>query len=479
MTDDGLLLSDDDLEELTEEELAEYESLLAGELGGTEMDWRWRSKARPEQLPPEGPWQTLFLRGGRGGGKTYAASHILAEEILADPLRESEGPGQWAVVAPTYADARDTGIEAESGLLAAFGTSAQEVAAGKSRLVALWNRSLGELRLRDGSVVFADGADDGALRIQGKNLRGIWCDEIGLWRRWAQAFDESIGYALRKGAARLIVTGTPKADLPARALVRRLLEDPAVVKRRLRTLDNAENLSPKFLEAAKLRAGTRLGLQELEGELVEDIEGALWRRAWIDDHRVEGPPYAGFQSIVVGLDPADGTAEGAEQALVVAGFGLDRQFYILHTEGMRETPLEWLTRAIKVAREFRATRLVVEKNFGGRALLDVLEQAFDRAGTRIAYRVVTATTGKLTRAEPVAALYEQGRVSHIGLHPELEEQLLGFTAAPGEKSPDRLDAAVHAITDLMGYGLHLHGDERSAVAHYTEHVTDPAVVAWS
>jgi len=231
-----------------------------------------------EQLPPEGEWQTLFLRGGRGGGKTYAASHILAEQILADPLRESEGPGQWAVVAPTYADARDTCIESESGLLAAFDTNAQEVSADRSRLVGLWNRSLGELRLRTGSVVFADGADDGALRIQGKNLRGVWCDEIGLWRRWAQAFDESIGYALRKGAARLIVTGTPKADLSARALVRRLLDDPAVVKRRLRTLDNAENLSPKFLEAAKLRAGSRLGLQELEGELVEDIEGALWRR---------------------------------------------------------------------------------------------------------------------------------------------------------------------------------------------------------
>ena len=260
--------------------------------------------------------------------------------------------------------------------------------------------------------------------------------------------------------------------------MRRLLEDPAVVKRRLRTLDNAENLSPKFLEAAKLRAGTRLGLQELEGELVEDIEGALWRRPWIDDHRVEGPPYAGFQSIVVGLDPADGTAEGAEQALVVAGFGLDRQFYILHTEGMRETPLEWLTRAIKVARDFAATRLVVEKNFGGRALLDVLEQAFDRAGTRIAYRVVTATTGKLTRAEPVAALYEQGRVSHIGLHPELEEQLLGFTAAPGEKSPDRLDAAVHAITDLMGTDLSTRLDRLDANFRALGHGAKGLADAW-
>jgi len=474
MTDDGLLLSDDDLEELTEEELAEYESLLAGELGGTDMDLSWRRKARPEQLPPEDDWQTIFLRGGRGGGKTWAASHIFAEQILADPLRESEGPGQWAVVAPTYADARDTGIESESGLLAAFGTSAQEVAAGKSRLVGLWNRSLGELRLRDGSVVFADGADDGALRIQGKNLRGVWCDEIGLWRRWAQAFDESIAYALRKGAARLIIAATPKADLSARALVRRLLEDPAVVKRRLRTLDNAANLSPKFLEAAKLRAGTRLGEQELEGILLEDIEGALWKRSWIEDTRVEHPP--GLKKTVVALDPADGKAEGDEQAICAAGVGHDGHLYVLVSEGTRQTPLLWLKRALTLARELDAV-IVVEKNHGGAFLIGLIEQAIGEVGIRVPYREINAHQGKRTRAEPVATLYETRRVHHIGRHDVLEEQLVSFTGGPGEKSPDRLDACVHGLRDLMGYRLH--GDERSAVASYTEKITDPAVVAWS
>jgi predicted phage terminase large subunit-like protein len=223
----------------------------------------------------------------------------------------------------------------------------------------------------------------------------------------------------------------------------------------------------------------RLGRQELEGELLEDVEGALWKRSWIDDHRVTAPPPTGLTQVVVGLDPADGTARGAEQALVVAGFGLDRQFYVLHSEGMRDTPLQWLMRAIQVAREYEAARLVVEKNFGGLALIDVLKQAFDKMGTQIAYKTVSVTHGKLTRAEPVAALYEQGRVSHIGHHPDLEEQLLGFTGAVGEKSPDRLDAAVHAITDLMGYGLQRHADSGSTVVPYSDEIRDPTVVPWS
>jgi predicted phage terminase large subunit-like protein len=138
---------------------------------------------------------------------------------------------------------------------------------------------------------------------------------------------------------------------------------------------------------------------------------------------------------------------------------------------MRKTPLEWLTRAIQVARTTAPRGLILEKNFGGRALLDVLEQASERSGIRVGHRVVTATTGKLTRAEPVAALYELGKVSHVGLHTELEEQLVNFTGAPGEKSPDRLDALVWAMTELQGYGV-CSGDQgrgaipwRSAAGH--------------
>jgi phage terminase large subunit-like protein len=252
----------------------------------------WRELARPDQLPPEGEWTTLLLRGGRGSGKTWAGAHILAEEIETDPLRESEGPGKWAIVAPTYGDARDKCIEGESGMLAALHTTRGEVEAGMSPTVRTWNRSLGELVLHDGTEIVIDGADDGATTIQGENLRGAWADELGLWKQWETAWDESLGYAVRKGRARRIATGTPKRDRQARTLVKRLLADPEVVSRQLRTRDNWENLSATFRATVLRTAGTELGRQELEGEMLEEAEGALWRREWIEFCRTDTEPEA-------------------------------------------------------------------------------------------------------------------------------------------------------------------------------------------
>lgn len=417
----------------------------------------WHERARAEQLPPEGDWTTLFLRGGRGSGKSWAGSRILAELIAADPLRDSEGVGEWAAVAPTYGDARDTCVESpECGLLSALGTSAAEVAAGESGLVTAWNRSTGELRLKDGSTIFCDGADDGALRIQGRNLRGVWCEEIGLWRRWETAFDESIAFALRKGQARLIATGTPKAAMPARALVRRLIEDPAVVNRRLRTMDNAQNLSATFLEAAKRRAGSRLARQELEGELLEEAEGALWRREWIEDHRAAVAPQSGHA--VVALDPAGGQGASA-QGLVLASVGrLDGRAYVLRSEALRLSPLQFLVHATRIASEHSAS-LVIEANYGDQALIGLLEQGFETAGRRVPYRVVKASSAKVARAEAGAALYERALISHIGAHQALEDQMLTFTGLPGEPS-DLVDALGWALAELERYGL-----GRPAVEH--------------
>lgn len=451
MNVDELLLSDAELAEMTPPELERYAEILATAKAAVAGPTAWRDRARPEQLPPDGPWSRLFLRGGRGSGKSWAGSHLLAELILADPVRATEGAGQFAVLAPTYGAARDICIEGESGLLAALGTTRAEVVAGRSPLVELWNRSLGELRLRNGAVVYADGADDGALRIQGTNLRAVWADEVGLWRNWRQAWEESIAFALRKGEARLVATGTPKADMPARELVRRLLADPAVISRRLRTANNRANLSDSFWQRVSETVGTRLGRQELEGELLEDVEGALWRRDWIEDARVDGPPYGGFKSVALGLDPADGTATGAEQGITIAAAGVDRHLYVLHSEGVRTSPLEWLKRAVRLAREYNASRIVVEKNHGGGFLLGLLEQAMDELGIRVAYRVVTASQGKWTRAEPVAMLYETGRVHHVGRHDALEQQLLSWTGAPGEKSPDILDSAIWTLSELQGF----------------------------
>jgi len=239
--------------------------------------------------------------------------------ILGDPFREAEGPGAFAIVAPTFGDARDKCIESEeSGLLMALGTSTAEVAAGHSARVAVWNRSMGELRLRDGTVVHIDGADDGAYRIQGYKLRGVWCDEVGLWKRWKTAWDESLVFALRKGQARRVATGTPKRDMAARTLVLRLLNDPKVISRQLRTRDNIMNLSEAFLDEVVGRYhGTELGRQELDGDLLEEAEGALWRLEWIEAARLV-EPIAELRRTVIGLDPADGGEDGDTQGVCVA-----------------------------------------------------------------------------------------------------------------------------------------------------------------
>lgn len=413
----------------------------------------WRQRARPDQIPPDIDWSTMLLTGGRGSGKTWPGAHILAEEILTDPLFDREGAGEWAVVAPTFADARDKCIEGESGLLAALYTTRAEVEAGISPTVRTWNRSLGELVLHNGQHVFISGADDGAPKIQGLNLRGVWADEIGLWKKWEEAWDESIGYALRKGRARAIVTGTPKRDRPARKLIKRLMDDPEVEHRRLLTKDNRANLTDRFWRRVARTANTTLGRQELEGIMLDEAEGALWSRDWIDLGRVTAGPDIWHRKILA-LDPADGGDQSDEQAWCLGGIGDDRDIYILESEGMRTTPTAWLTAAVKRARQADAT-IVVEKNHGGQFLLDLLDKVMDELGARVPVLEVTASDSKRTRAEAPAMLYEQGantgqpRIHHVGDHPELEDQMVNWTGEPGVPSPDRMDALVWLVSELM------------------------------
>ena len=414
----------------------------------------WRDTARADQLPPA-EWETLLLMGGRGSGKTWAGAHILKEEIDADPALESEGPGVWAAVAPTFADARNKCIEGESGLLAAFHTNRSEVEKGISPTVKTWNRSIGEMVLLNGQKILIDGADNGAARIQGENLRGVWCDELGLWKLWEMAFDEAIAYALRKGQSRIIATGTPKRDRPARALIKRLMADEHVTTRRLLTRDNWAYLSEPFKRRVLRTANTSLGQQELEGIMLDEAEGALWRREWIDLGRVlQGPDV--YRRRVLALDPSDGLDQSDEQAWCLAGIGEDRHIYVAQSEGMRTTPLDWLTKAVALAHSVNAT-IIVEKNHGGKFLTDLLDQAMKESGIRVPYKEVTASDGKRTRAEPSAMLYEQGAntkdpvVHHIGNLPELEDQMVNWTGEPGVASPDRMDAAVWALSELMDY----------------------------
>jgi predicted phage terminase large subunit-like protein len=225
---------------------------------------KWRLEARPEQLPPPGEWRSWYLQAGRGAGKSRAAGETLAHWEGMYP------PGEWAIIAPTFADGRDTCVEApESGILAILGP---RVAPGG------WNRSLGEIHLRSGSKIYVDGADDGALRIQGKNLRGAWGDEIGLWKMWDLAWNESLAFAVRHDPGRIVASGTPKMG---HGLVRQLVEDPATVVTRMRTADNVDNLTQAAVEYlySTYGGGVR-GKQELEGEWISALEGDALKRAW-------------------------------------------------------------------------------------------------------------------------------------------------------------------------------------------------------
>lgn len=438
----------------------------------------WRDFARPSQLPPA-VWKRVWaVLGGRGGGKTFTGAHALAELIQNHPTDPLDGaPTEWGVVAPTIADARDVCIEGRSGLLRALGLS---------RMYSGWNRSQGQLRLPSGQMVYTGAADDGADRIQGKNLAGCWCDEIGLWAghasrasrtsrdgrdvqtapMWRVAWDESIQYAVRVAPAKIIATGTPKATRGARVLIRRLLDDPDVPVTVLRTIDNAANLDPAAVAEMMKLADTELGRQELDGELLDDLTGGLWKPPWIDDNRVlvgHLPPMA---QTIIAVDPSGSDALDADECgLIVMGMGMDGDVYVLDDLSLRATAAEWGATAGRAAFTWRAQAIVVEDDYGKSQPEFVVRQSLRNlvrgelrlqqgAAPRV-LRVSAKGRGKPERAWPVTALYQQGRVHHVD-HGEqddrlgaLEEQMTTWTGADGEKSPDRVDALVHGCRFLL------------------------------
>jgi len=390
--------------------------------------------ARYAQRAPKPGTRITYYRGGRGAGKSWSAIHAFAERFA------ESGQGEWGLVSPTFADARSMAIESpESGLLAALGTSKVEVEAGKSKLVASWNRSLGELTLHTGGRLYATGAENGAIRLQGKNLRGVLADEIGLWEQWETAWDESIRMATRIEGAFIIATGTPKSARKSKHLVRRLLDDPKVDNRLLKTTENAGNLSSEFLQDVTGGLTSRLARQELEGDLLDDPEGALWSWETLDACRVgEHPPLV---YVVVAVDPAvTSSDESDETGIVVAGKGTDGHGYVLADLSFRGHPAEVARRVCAAYEDYRANFVVAEVNNGG----DYVGTLIKGVTPDIGYKTVHATRGKYLRAEPIAALYEQQRCHLVGRFEKLEEQMAQFE--PGsDESPDRLDAMVYAL----------------------------------
>jgi len=290
-------------------------------------------------------------------------------------------------------------------------------------------------------------------RLRGPQHDRLWCDELAAWKYLRETWDMAM-FGLRLGDnPRTCVTTTPK-PLP---LVKEIAKDARTVVTKGSTFDNASNLAPTFLKAIREKyEGTRLGRQELNAEILDDLPGALWNREIIDQHRVKAIP--DMQRIVVAVDPS-GTKgesdEGDDIGIVVAGKGVDGRGYVLADHTCKLSPDGWGRRAVAAYHggwsstpdEHKADRIVAERNFGG-AMVEHVIKTIDRSA---AYKEVTASRGKVARAEPVAALYEQGRVSHCGSFPELEDQMCQIDASGfiGEGSPDRADALVWALTELM------------------------------
>ena len=388
---------------------------------------RWALDGRMEQQAPEGDWRTWLVMGGRGSVKTRAGAewvHAMAAGSAA-PLR-------IALVAETLADAREVMVDGVSGLWRIARDRRPAFEISRRRLV--WP---------NGSVAQLFSSED-PESLRGPQFDLAWCDELGKWKHAQETWD-MLQFGLRLGAApRQVVTTTPRA-IP---LIKAIIADPATVRSRLSTAGNVGNLAPGFIKAMAARyGGTRLGRQELDGELIEDREDALWNREMLERLRICAPGPLG--RIVVAVDPP--VAERAKNSccgIVVAGLDASGRAVVLADLSVANaSPDAWGQTVVRAYRRFQADRVVAEVNQGGDMVTSILH-TIDPA---LPVTTVRALRGKFLRAEPVAALYEQGRVAHAGTFPALEDQMCDFgpEGLSGGGSPDRLDALVWALTSLM------------------------------
>lgn len=396
----------------------------------------WRFLARDSQVAPDGDWQIWLILAGRGFGKTRTGAEWTREQIKA-------GASRIGLIAPTASDARDVMVEGESGLLAVC-WAGDRTYDGQPLGRPSYEPSKRRLTWANGAIATLFSAEE-PERLRGPQHDRLWADELAAWKYLRETWDMAM-FGLRLGDnPRTCITTTPK-PLP---LVKEIAKDGRTVITRGSTFDNATNLAPTFLKAIRDKyEGTRLGRQELNAEILDDLPGALWSREQIDANRVRQAP--DMARVVVAVDPSGTKGEsddGDSIGIVVAGKGVDGRAYVLADRTCKLSPDGWGRRAVAAYREFTADRIVAERNFGG-AMVEHVIKTIDRSA---AYKEVTASRGKVARAEPVAALYEQGRVSHVGSMPELEDQMCQIDASGfiGEGSPDRADALVWALTELM------------------------------
>ena len=419
-----------DLASLPEDRRAEILADLT-EDQAKDLLYDWQFWARKNQIAPPGDWQTWLALAGRGFGKTEAGAQWVRQRV-------AEGARSIALVAETQKDLEEVMV----ARLVKIHPPGEEPKVRYKPVRVIWP---------NGAIALGyNGTEPNQLR--GPEFDTAWVDELAKYRYARETWD-MLQFTMRSGPdPRVFVTTTPR-PIP---VLREILADKTTVITRGSTFDNAGNLPKAFLIKLKARyEGTRLGRQELNAEMLDDLPGALWTRAMFD--APDGSGQIGrvikapdLQRIVVAVDPS-GTGGGGDGGdsigIVVAGLGVDGRGYVLADRTCKLSPAGWGRRAVEAFHEFSADRIVAERNFGGA----MVEHVIRTTDAKVAYKEVTASRGKVARAEPVAALYEQGKISHVGAFPDLEDQccLIGPDGYIGEGSPDRADALVWALTELM------------------------------
>lgn len=418
----------------TEDQEAFLSSLTEAEAEG--LLYSWEFHARKEQMAPEGDWKSWLILAGRGFGKTRAGAEWVRQMVCGDT---PEAPGKVrriALIGETAKDTRDVMVEGDSGIMGVHPPGFRP----------LYEPSKARLTWPNGAIATLFNATE-PDQLRGPQFDAAWLDELAKWR-YAQETWDMLQFALRLGDdPRQIITTTPRPTL----LVRRLLNDPTCVATRGSTYDNAANLAPSYLKEVETRyEGTRLGQQELHATLLLDMPGALWRTAILDRNRVAKEDLPDMQRVVVAIDPAvnkmeDATDETSETGIICCGLGTDGFGYVLDDVSCAGNPDMWARQAIAAYDIYQGDRIVAEINQGGAMVEHTVKSV-----RNVPFTPVRASRGKVTRAEPISALYEQNRIKHVGSFNTLEEQMMQFVPGmPDTVKADRVDALVWALTSLF------------------------------
>lgn len=385
----------------------------------------WPFWARPDQLPPEWNWRTWLILCGRGWGKTRTGAEWVYEQVRRGK--------KWGVlIGATASDVRDVMIEGESGILNIGHPSERpEYYSSKRRLV-----------FPNGAQVMTRSAEK-PDSLRGPQGEFAWVDELAMFRYGQMAWDMlTLGMRLSE-SPQILATTTPR-PIP---LIKTLLARESTHATYGSTYDNYVNLADVYIsEYIKPYEGTRLGEQEIWGKIIDESPGALWKRATLEETRTTETPT--LARVVVAVDPATtNTATSDETGIVIGALGIDGHGYILDDYTLKGSPNEWASAAIDAYHDFEADVIVAETNNGGDMVEHTIKETAKTQGKHVTVKQVRASRGKATRAEPISTLYENGKIHHVGMFGKLEDQLCSWV--PGDDSPDRLDALVWAMTELM------------------------------